>query len=566
MKRLPNIISCMFKQPAIEFTTMPLARPVRLPGWALMLLVLVYLLPGNLGHGPWRGDDLINIAASADMLRSGSWLMPHLAGTPVFDASPLHYWLGALFGGLLGWLLPLHDAIRLASVTALFGGLWALQQAARELLPQDDKGHAALLLSLGTLGLVVHAHESQAQITLLACLCGMLWACARMARQARSSGLMAGAFCAACFLAGGLAGLWLSMPMWLATLWSVRRRPSGDSRAPLCSRDYLPGALLALLLITAWPLLLYLRDPLLLDVWWHQQWLNLNPQLNGKRLSTLFGLLSWFAWPLWPVAAWALWHRRAQLGQLGFVLPLTALLCALSLILSSAASRPASILPVLPGLVLLAAGELSRLRRGASNWLNWFGIITFSLLGIFIWFAWSALHLGWPVAMGRNVTRLAPGFLAQISVWSICVATALSAMWLLAIWRVPRFALRGALFWALGVTLTWGLLTTLWLDWFDYDRNYAPIMARISRDAASQQSSCVQGLGTGATQLAAFDYFTKLSVFSYSSKDERCNLVLSYASARNKLRAPDGDWQLLWRVEKGRGRIQEQFALYRRER
>src|ERR1700712_22436 len=108
----------MLKRPAIEFTTTP-PHIVKIPGWSLILLFLAYILPGNIGHAPWRGDDVLHIATTASMLSSGDWLVPRIGGIAFLDSPPLHYWLGGITGTLLGWLLPLHDAIRLASVAAL---------------------------------------------------------------------------------------------------------------------------------------------------------------------------------------------------------------------------------------------------------------------------------------------------------------------------------------------------------------------------------------------------------------------------------------------------------------
>ena len=48
------------------------------------------------------------------MLTYGDWLSPDLAGR-AFHEPPLYYWSAALTGKLFGWLLPLHEALRLAS-------------------------------------------------------------------------------------------------------------------------------------------------------------------------------------------------------------------------------------------------------------------------------------------------------------------------------------------------------------------------------------------------------------------------------------------------------------------
>ncbi|MBN9424660.1 MAG: hypothetical protein J0I91_19640, partial [Candidatus Accumulibacter sp.] len=87
------------------------SRGIALPphGWGLVLLLVLYILPGLIGHDPWKVDDAVTIGVVHSMLRDGHWLMPHLAGQPYPDA-PFYYWIAAASGQLFSWLLPLHDA------------------------------------------------------------------------------------------------------------------------------------------------------------------------------------------------------------------------------------------------------------------------------------------------------------------------------------------------------------------------------------------------------------------------------------------------------------------------
>ncbi len=55
------------------------------------------------------------MGAVAEMLRSGDWGVPMLAGQPYLDRAPLFFWTAAAFAKVFGAWLPLHDAARLAS-------------------------------------------------------------------------------------------------------------------------------------------------------------------------------------------------------------------------------------------------------------------------------------------------------------------------------------------------------------------------------------------------------------------------------------------------------------------
>ena len=77
-------------------------------------MLALYVLAGLFGRDPWKGEDAIHIATAWQMLSSGDWLAPMLAGRP-FHEPPLYYWSAAISGWLFGHILPLHDALRLAS-------------------------------------------------------------------------------------------------------------------------------------------------------------------------------------------------------------------------------------------------------------------------------------------------------------------------------------------------------------------------------------------------------------------------------------------------------------------
>ena len=100
-------------------------------GWPLVILLAIFILAGLVGHEPWKNDDAITIGVTADMLQRGHWLAPHLADRPYPDA-PLYYWTAAVTGALFSWLLPLHDAIRLASGFWVALTLFLLYRAGRD--------------------------------------------------------------------------------------------------------------------------------------------------------------------------------------------------------------------------------------------------------------------------------------------------------------------------------------------------------------------------------------------------------------------------------------------------
>ena len=66
-----------------------------------------------------------------------------------------------------------------------------------------------------------------------------------------------------------------------------------------------------------------------------------------------------------------------------------------------------------PPLALLGAHGVARLRRGAANMLDWFGVMTFSFFAFLIWLGYFAMQTGLPPQIANNFFKMAPGFVAQ---------------------------------------------------------------------------------------------------------------------------------------------------------
>jgi 4-amino-4-deoxy-L-arabinose transferase-like glycosyltransferase len=151
----------------------------------IALIAFAFVAPGLVGHDPWRSFDVIAIEIAHQMHLSGDWIVPRLAGEPWLEDPPFFHWLALAFGKAFGWLLGFHNAARLASGMAMMVALWFLYLAARhsalpiatrryseeDLPTRRGDGAAGTLLLIGSLGLLVHAHEAVPDLAALAASC-----------------------------------------------------------------------------------------------------------------------------------------------------------------------------------------------------------------------------------------------------------------------------------------------------------------------------------------------------------------------------------------------------------
>ncbi len=530
----------------------------------LVLLCAAWILLGLVGHDPWKPDDATAFGTAYDMLKQGDWVVPHLASAPVPERPPLFYALAAASAEAFRDVLPLHDGARIALGLSLGATLWLLALASRELYGRAFRW-LPVLLFIGCIGLWDRGHQLSTAIGALLVDALALYALALVLRRSLAGGALLGLAVGAAFLCRGPFGAAVialtACVLPFFTPWRSRRYARGLAIA----------IAIAAPLLVVWPLALYLRAPGLLAQW-----------LDAQSLARFFGLtansppvepfyylknLPWFAWPALPLALWTLWVRgrgyNGSLSSPGVELPLT-FFCVLLIVLSAAAEPRASLaLPMLLPLALLGAAEVDTLKRGYSGALDWFGILTFGLIGALLWGLWlESLLRGLPDAVARVFRDTQPGFQPPWQLLPLVASILLTLLWLVLVRPARRSNRRAVLNWAAGMTLVWGLFATIWMPYVDSRRSYRPVAESLAQHVPA--GSCVAGRNLGEPQRALLEYFANIvTVRDDLPQANRCDALLLQVGGNDSAAPPDSAWDKVWEGRR-RGDDTERFVLFRR--
>ncbi|MGP1677941.1 MAG: ArnT family glycosyltransferase [Burkholderiales bacterium] len=544
---------------------LPLAR---IP---LLILIAIWLLPGLIGHDPWKSDDAIGIGIAHQFASRGDWLLPRLAGEHYAEDGPLFYWVAAAFARLLGEVIAQHDAVRLAGGALIALTLAFLRLAGRAFHEIDRydsdrrgddvnrRGDGVMLLFMGCTGLLVHAHEAISETALLAGLACAYCGAALVQKRPYTAGIALGCGLGAAFLASGLVHI---LPLVVALLATPLLVPDWRSRnaalALVCA-----ALILAPWLVT-WPALLYARSPELFAAWLHQGGLAALARAPSLAAAAqALRTLAWFAWPAWPIALWALWLYRRKPSSAAVVLPLVALIAGLGVTVLTRAPGELPLLPLLLPLSLLGAQVLSDLRRGAANSLAWFGAMTFSLLGGLIWLGYLALQTGFPPRIAADAVRIEPGFVSHFAWLPLIAAAAITLAWIALLLRSEHASQRCVTFWAAGLALFWALAMLLWLPWIDYGKSYRPV-ARSLQASLPKHPGCIASRGLGEAQRATFDYHAGIVTERAEIRARRnCDLLLVQDNSRRPEASPGASWKKIWESHRAGDRT-EKFRLYKK--
>src|SRR5690606_22987674 len=129
-------------------------------------------------------------------------------------------------------------------------------------------------------------------------------------------------------------------------------------------------------------------------------------------------------------------------------------------------------MPLLVPLALLATPAVDSLRRGASNSMYWFAVMAFSFFALVGWVYWSGLELGVPARLSRHLHRMQPAYGGHVRWIPLLLAIAYCVAWAVLLGKLERRIERPVIVWAAGMTLFWGMLNTLFLDYADVSKSY----------------------------------------------------------------------------------------------
>jgi len=533
------------------------ANPVTLA----VLLCIAWIIPGLIGHDPWKPDEAHTFGVVYQLLKNGNWVVPMLAGEPYIDKPPLIYLTAALTGTLFSPILPLHDGARLAAGVYMALTFLFIALTAKELYGSSKSWVAALML-LGCGGLLLRGHQLIADTALLAGLAMGLYALAISARRPLIAGLWLGTGLGVCILSEGLVEpVMLLLTMVLLPLVSSHWR----------TRQYLLTVFLALVVVTpwavVWPLLLEARSPRLFAEWF---WVENVDRLRGLFLFTpddnftyYVNVLPWFAWPAWPFALWSLWAEgRAGLRKPGVVLPLTAFAAFFLFLSIIGEGRDIYGMPLLLPISLLAVVSFETLQRGAANLYYWFAIILFTFFAIVGWFYWVAIDLGMPWRLWKHMMDMQPNYQSEGRVVVVVLAALFTFAWLVLLFNVKRQPERPVITWAIGMTMIWALVALLLVRYIDTGKTYRAVFTQLSQ-AVPASHGCIYSKSLGEPQRAMLHYFGNIRTARLEKPGTPPNCDLLIIQDRTKSPTEVGDsWHLIWEGRRPGDKL-ERFRLYR---
>ncbi|QWD25712.1 hypothetical protein G6686_03485 [Polynucleobacter paneuropaeus] len=556
-----------------------------IPRIIIFALTLVYGFAGLFFRDPWKNEDAIGFGGMWTLFRGNTfdWIVPHLAGRELSLGAPFPYWLGGALIRLFGPWVGAANAARLYSAICFFAtavAIWyatyllgrrpEVQPMAFAVGGQPDRksygmtlADGALLIFLACIGLAQNAHETTPMMAQLMGIGFILYGTVRGLDKPWQGGLWTGLGLMIVILSSNLT---LILIMVSSTIIAVLA-----SNAKLRLRWTLTSTVLGLIGFAIWPALWYgfNLSPELRHVA-QVGWRNMPVMRSSISLDSIgfLGVNFWaYAWPVWPLAAISLahWGTNKSAGAWRaphLAIPLSLFIGSLIYVLFRVEANEHDLMILIPSLAIIGAFSLPILKRNLISFIDWFAMLSFTVIAIAVWVIWFAKVTGYPESTAANLARLLPGFKAQLNWLAFFIALAITGVWLAIVrWRTsraPKEIWRCLIISASGTTLMWVLLMTLWLPTINYAKTYRYVAARLSQ-VISTNTGCVNTSSLGLSQLASFDYFTKLDL----RDDPNCPWMLTHSQSEAQAFSSLNDKKLvlIWEDRRAADR-DERLRLY----
>ncbi len=538
----------------------PTAGQPAIPLALVWVLTAAWILPGLIGHDPWKPDEAYTFGLIYSILHGGDWIVPMLAQEPFMEKPPLFYWSAAAIASLLSPPFALHDAARLTTGFYMALSFAFVAGAARELYGLN-RGRLAALIFMGCLGILIRSHQMITDISLLTGCAAGLYGFALALRRPGLGGFWLGTgvgigFMSKGLLAPGIFGI-IAILLPLFPAWRTRQYAICLGVAALACVPWL----------SIWPLALYQQSPALF-----YEWLVINN--FGRFLGTntigppadtahYLRILPWYALPALPLAAWVLWRTRLnELATPPYALPLTAFAVIFAVLSASADARELYALPLVLPLALLATPATDTLRRGAANLIYWFGLMGGGVFILTAWFYWSALELSLPPKLHEHLLDLQPGYETGFRWWPFVFGVLYTVGWAALLAHVKRNRERPLLTWAATMTMIWGLLAILFVGWIDAGKSYRATIADMQK-ALPPKYRCISSLNLGEPQRAMLHYFANIITWRIdvpARKRSDCDFMLVQGVASEEY-VPLGPWRKVWEGARPGDKL-ERYRLY----
>ncbi|MDB4040597.1 glycosyl transferase [Methylophilaceae bacterium] len=510
------------------------------------ILLVIFLCTGLIGHEPWRPLESTSISIILDIIQNNLIILPMAASEHIIINPPLYPYVAAAFGKIFSPILSLHDAARLSNIFWISLILISLGLMTRELWGQGF-GRQAGLIFIGSVGLILNIHSLIPEIATLLGYTMSLYALSLYFRRPFRASLVLGFGSGIAFLSGGIAPIVI---IFLSSLFLLIFNNWRNRRYFIFLGISIT---IASLVVAPWVYSFHYLEPELFISWLT------TIQTSSKLLFNYhFQGILWFTWPALPLAIWLIFRDyKLILSQRKLQIPIAFLLVLFIGVSITGNPNQTNLIPFTIPLSIIAVGAIDKLNRSTASALNWFGILIFGCIGFLIWLGWFAMMSEMPEKIYERMFYSSANYIAEFKLFSFLFALVITLLWITSIIKFKITNRSAITNWALGITMVWVTLITLWGPFIDNRKNYKLIFTDVKQQLI-KTSSCVYVNNLSDSQINLLHYYTGIKGTNPNLENKDCRLALVSLTEEKNIPAEYKLWGEIW---KGRRLIDKNYFI-----
>jgi hypothetical protein len=226
-------------------------------------------------------------------------------------------------------------------------------------------------------------------------------------------------------------------------------------------------------------------------------------------------------------------------------------------------SRELYLLPLMLPLSLLGARGIGWLPVASAKAMSGSARWGLGIVAMALWLGWLALVTGMPAILQSMLLAYQPGFAPKVHWIHVALGLTVTLVAGVALRHRTESSNNALTQWAVGLTLCWTLLATLWVPYFNAGKSYRTMIRSLAAELPGE--SCVASLHLGEPQRGLLVYFAQVTTERLETvPDAGCKALLVQGWRATGAPAPAPDWIAVWEGARP-GDLREFYRLYRKD-
>lgn len=516
--------------------------------WALLLLLLIWLLSTCFFHEPWEPYEPYVASVVKAILADNSLIVPYISyPTPYLEIHSLYFLIYAFIVKLVQLChigSNIMNIIRVTNIGFIFLTIYFMSLISRGLLSNKTSSSAVMIL-ISTFGFIFTSYQISPQIIVVLGLTMIFYAFKKASYFASKSSIV---MAIGLILVSTYFNAEYLLVIILMSILLPMIKPSFRNINFLVTN--LIAYIIFIMMIFFYLFQIYNNNHEFFWLW-QDHYLNFFSFVPTQFVNRIFECLLtafWFLNPALLLAIWTIYKKKKNIMNHDMLFAsILCLIIVFIIIIIDKSENNNIIFPLVIPISLLAVAEIDSIPIDKVDLLNFFSIVLFSLFCIITIVGYLFIMIKPDSGLVNYINTLNPHYAFKFSLVRVLFALFMLTIWL---FMFTRTGIRGREMvsnWASGTTCCLAMFCALCLPWLDSALSFK-VMVKASQPYINPKY-CIATNQVNRIQSALWYYYSNIHLLSSNDiMNSGCKQALVVAYNHDDILLPG--WTVMWQYKK----------------